>query len=467
MLIERLALWTITLVSLIGTVMFGLKQYEASVILLVMGCLTALVYMIRTRAIANTFSQSVFSKKSLRLSAVFQVASEKIETQKSTIDSVIKAIEKIGDGNYSFTDLNLAGEEGEALLKLQTKLTALKEVEEQRVWGAQGIAQISEIRKDNSSLGDYSFQIISHLVKFLGAQQGAFYLLHAEDKQNPYLEQLSAYAYGRRKHAVEKITMELGTGLVGQCALERDMILMTDVPKDYIKITSGLGEALPTCISLMPMLFRGDVFGVIELASFKKFQPFQIEFIKKACETIGLELSGIRSQEHTRKLLEQSQEEELRQNLEEMKATQRAMLVKEEELNQQLHQTQRAMAEADAERKKNEAILEGCMDAVISFNQHGHIEYFNKAAEEVFGISREGILDHDINELLNISITSDNNGSFKIMSATGSEVLLRTEVSTTDSRGEEISLLLTATKVKLEKKHLFTLFAQKVSVELF
>jgi PAS domain S-box-containing protein len=466
MLLERFAFWTITLLTLAGTGMFGMKHYEASLILLLIGSVTALIFQMRMKVLTNAFSKSIFSKASLTPSTAFQFATEKLEAQKNIVFKVIKAIEKIGDGNYNFSDLNLTGEEGDAILKLQTKLSAIKQVEDQRIWAAQGIAQISEIRKDNSSLSDYSFQIISHLVKFLGAQQGAFYILQS-DNENPYLERLSAYAYGTRKHTLEKITLDLGTGLVGQCALERDMILITDVPKDYVKITSGLGEALPTCISLMPMIFREDVFGVIEIASFKTFAPFQIDFIRKACETIGLELSGIRSQEQTRKLLEQSQEEELRQNLEEMKATQRAMLVKEEELNQQLVQTQRAMAEADAERKKNEAILEGCMDAVISFNQRGHIEYFNQAAEDVFGISREEVLDHDINELLNITITPDNDGSFKIISATGSEVLLRTEVTTIDSRGEEISLLLTATKVKLEKKHLFTLFAQKVSVELF
>ena len=143
------------------------------------------------------------------------------------------------------------------------------------------------------------------------------------------------------------------------------------------------------------------------------------------------------------------------------------MQLKEEELSKQLITTKKAMALAESEQRKNEAILEGCMDAVISFNQDGYIEYFNKAAEEVFGFHRLEVIQQPIDKILNIRIVENEEGEYKILSNTGNEVSIRTEITATDSEAEELSLLLTATKVKIDKKQLFTLFAQKVSVDLF
>ena len=129
--------------------------------------------------------------------------------------------------------------------------------------------------------------------------------------------------------------------------------------------------------------------------------------------------------------------------------------------------TQKAMALVELEQKKNGAILEGCMDAVLSFNEQGRIEYLNKAAEEVFGQSRDVMLGRQVDELLQIRVEATNNDKLIIKTQTGSEVSVRTEINASDNRGEEISLLLTATSVKMGQGYLFTLFAQKVSVDLF
>ena len=462
---ERFTLWTTLTLSIAAIALMVVHKIESSMVVLSLLIPTSLYYIFYVRSQAKRFSKHVSDQASASLSVTLSSASDKINKQQLTITHVIQAIDKIGN-NMAITMDKVEGEAGLAITNLQNKLSAIKEDEKQRIWVAQGIAQISEIRKDNSNLPDYAYQIISHLIKFLEANQGVVYVKQ-EDDNGSYLELLATYAYGRRKYNHERIVLELGTDLVGQCALEGSMVTLTDVPKDYIKITSGLGEALPRCVTLTPLTFREEVLGVIEIASFQKFSPHQIEFLKKACETVGLELSNNRSQERTRKLLEQSREEELRQNLEEMKATQREMLLKEDQLNKQLVTTQRAMAMADAERKKNEAILEGCMDAVISFSQYGAIEFFNKAAEEVFGVPRKEILRKDIGELLNIHVTESSDGTPRIMSAMGNEVSVRTEINTVDNKGEEISLLLTATRVNINDQHLFTLFAQKVSVELF
>ena len=467
MLRERFTIATLMTLGISAIAVSVYSFNQASILVAAVAVFLSLFYTWSVLSKVKYLVDSMRIDKNLTgLSKIIQSISETALYKDVTIKKIISVLDKIGDDAQYNAEDQLDGEARAAIANLKAKLSAIKADETQRIWAAQGIASISEIRKNNSELTDYTFQIISYLIKYLNANQGAFYSIEESD-QGPQLELRSTYAYGRRKYSNGKITVALGEGLTGQCVLERNMILMTDVPNDYVKITSGLGEATPRCIAIIPLIFRDQVFGVLEIASFQKLENYQVDFIKKACETIALELSGIKSQEHTRKLLEQSREEELRQNLEEMKATQREMQLKEEELSKQLITTKKAMALAESEQRKNEAILEGCMDAVISFNQDGYIEYFNKAAEEVFGFHRLEVIQQPIDKILNIRIVENEEGEYKILNNTGNEVSIRTEITATDSEAEELSLLLTATKVKIDKKQLFTLFAQKVSVDLF
>lgn len=383
--------------------------------------------------------------------------------QESQIKKAVTALASIGETDAD-TRKFPEGELGQALITLKERLSSIREAEQQRSWAAQGIATLSEIRKDNNTLEDYGYSIISSVAKLMQANQAAFYV--QRDETPPFLELLATYAYGRRKYTSEKVTLAPGTGLVGQCALGVETILLKEIPKDYVKITSGLGEALPRNLVLTPMSYRGEVFGVIELASFTEFKTHQLDLLSKVCEIVAVELGNVRAQEKTRRLQEESKEEELKRSLDEMKAAQQQMLMKEEELQHQLQNTRRAVAMATAERNKNEAILEGCMDAVISFNQDGVIEYLNKAAEDIFGCGRAELTHKPITDLLNIRI-SDDGGAPRVINYSGNEVTVRTEIDAFDRQGEEMSLLLTATRVRIEGRYLFTVFAQKVSVELF
>lgn len=460
---ERLIGWTITAISLLAGVGYAYHYCSESFAALFIPVLLFLIYLLHVRAsVKQTLTQATESIPPT-IHHISGIDLKQLLEHKESLNHIIRVIDSIGNENtQDESTLYIKGEAGTAITSLRSKLRELKETERQRIWEAQGITSISEIRKNDTDLEGYATLVITHLVKYLNANQATFFSLNDEGQ----LELLATYAYGK-SHKKEKVILESGAGLAGQCAIEREMMVLTNVPVNYLKITSGLGEATPGCIVIAPLLFREEVFGVVEIAAFEKFEQYQLDFLTKVCESIGLELFNIRSQERTRKIMEQSQEEELRRNLEEMKATQRQMVIKEEQLSQQLINTQRAMAMAEAERKKNEAILEGCMDAVVSFNQQGTIEYFNKAAEDVFGINREYIVGAHVSAILNIHIEARDEDSIRIVSATGAEVSLRTEVAAVDQAGDEISLLLTATKVKMDKAYLFTLFAQKVSVELF
>ena len=144
-----------------------------------------------------------------------------------------------------------------------------------------------------------------------------------------YFQQTAAYAYDRKKFANKRV--EWGEGLIGTSALERKTIFLTEIPDNYLNITSGLGKANPHCIVIVPLIFNDEIHGAMELASFKKFESFEIEFIEKIAESIASTLSSVKTNLRTAELLKESreqgeilatQEEQMRQNMEELQTTQ-------------------------------------------------------------------------------------------------------------------------------------------------
>ncbi|MGB9747473.1 MAG: PAS domain S-box protein [Bacteroidales bacterium] len=263
--------------------------------------------------------------------------------------TVSSSLEKISKGDLTETLAEFQPDDKIGLLLNQLKSYLIKskeaelkrrEEDRQRNWITEGLAKFADLlRENNNNLTDLSYNIIIHLVKYLDANQGGIFLVEQTDG-NKFLELKACYAWGRKKFA--KARYEFGEDLVGACALEKDMIFMTDVPDNYIRIRSGLGDANPRCILIVPLMVNGDeIQGVIELASFKVFEPFEQEFIKKVTESIASTIYGVKNTLQTKKLLEQSQqqaeelaqqEEELRQNLEELRATQEQIALQSREL---------------------------------------------------------------------------------------------------------------------------------------
>jgi PAS domain S-box-containing protein len=301
-----------------------------------------------TKQKINFIISSLDSSTKLSADSALERIAQKLQAYKSESAEMVSAITQLG---YGESAILVKGKAGEALGQLKAKLASLKKEEEQRVWAVQGQAMLGEIRNREENLTSYSFQVISHLIKYVKANQGGFYILN-ENNGDPFLQLLSAYAYGKRKFSDKEIKVEAGQGLLGQCVLEKDIIYLTAVPTDYVKITSGLGEATPRCVTILPLLFHEQLLGVIEMASFQVFEKNEMEFLRKVSENIGAELYSIKSHENTRKLLEKSQElssemrsqeEEMSQNMEEMQATQEEMSRKQAELTGVFDSINRAM----------------------------------------------------------------------------------------------------------------------------
>ncbi|MBG1261075.1 response regulator [Nostoc sp. BAE] len=157
-------------------------------------------------------------------------------------------------------------------------------------WLKTNLAKFTRMLQGQRDLETVSKLILSELAPLVGAQHGVFFLMESGENI-PYLKLISSYAYRERRHLANRFY--LGEGLVGQCALEKERILLTDVPSDYVRIASGLGEASPLNAVVLPVLFEGQVTAVIELASFRRFSEIHLTFFDQLTESIAIVLNTI------------------------------------------------------------------------------------------------------------------------------------------------------------------------------
>lgn len=178
----------------------------------------------------------------------------------------------------------LAGAFNRMAEQLQEVRAATRAAEQQTAdenWLKTNLAKFAALLQGQRDLRTLAALIMSELPPLVSCQHGAFYILESEDSA-PALQLLAGYAYVRRKNLSNRFS--LGEGLVGQCALEKKPILLTNVPADYVQITSGLGEAPPQNIIVLPAVFEGQVLAVIELASFQHFRSLQQTFLEQLME---------------------------------------------------------------------------------------------------------------------------------------------------------------------------------------
>lgn len=230
----------------------------------------------------------------------------------------------------------------EKLNKTLEELSQSKAIEEKRTWAAKGVAEVAKIMREDDNLTLIADKVLVYLVKVLNANQAGLFLLEGQAPDH-FLEMKACYAYQRKKYLQKSIA--IGEGLVGQCYLEQAYIYLTDVPEDYILISSGLGDSKPRCILLVPLIANEKVYGVLELASFKPFEEYEINFLLEVGENIAMTVRSIKMNEQTQMLLYETQamteqmkgqEEEMRQNMEEVAATQEELVRREEELKLEL-----------------------------------------------------------------------------------------------------------------------------------
>lgn len=278
------------------------------------------------------------------------------------IQAAVEFSKSLGEGNLKtvYDDRFKGDIFAKSLVKMQEQLLLAHESQSKASWKNYGAAQMNDILKnENEDLNILGDKILKLLVTYLGANQGALYVF-IKNESEQFLERLSTYAYDKKRFVSNRV--EIGSGQVGQCFLENNPVILNDIPSDYIKITSGMGEATPRSLVIIPITINGNATGVIELASFEIFQDYKIKFLKDIGESIASILHNKNVNANTVKLLGEArereqqlreQEEELRQNAEEVLAVQEQMMRQKNELEKEVKLLKLIIIEQGLEARLN------------------------------------------------------------------------------------------------------------------
>ena len=242
-----------------------------------------------------------------------------------------------------------------------------KKEEQQRHWINEGLAKFGAILRENvEDLERLASQVTSNLVKYMNVQQAGFFVIKEEEGEK-YIDMLALFAFDRKKFPDKRFAW--GEGLIGACAIERKTIFIKEATDTFVDITSGLGGSNPKSILIVPIKDNNDkVHGVLELASFKIFQDFEIEFAEQVAESIGLTMASIETALTTQKLLRESQKQA------EMLAQQEANMRKNiDDITQEL---EKSILENEANIAKIKAFEE--IGFFVEIDNEQKIQYINE-----------------------------------------------------------------------------------------
>ena len=277
-----------------------------------------------------------------------------LTTQVRAIAEVATAVTK-GDLSRSIT-VETAGEVAALKDNINEMIRNLRDttrVNTEQDWLKTNVARFTRLLQGQRDMLTVARLLLSELAPLVNVQHGVFYMKEAADGAAS-LKLFSAYGYTERKHLSS--SFQTGEGLVGQCLFEKQRILLTNVPGDYITISSGLGEATPLNIAVLPVIFEGEVLAVLELASFNRFSDIHLTFLDQLSESVGIVLNTMAATTRTEALLKQSQslaselqsqQEELRETNKRLEEQANTLQVSEERLKQQQEELQQTNEELE------------------------------------------------------------------------------------------------------------------------
>jgi HAMP domain-containing protein/CheY-like chemotaxis protein/signal transduction histidine kinase len=299
-----------------------------------------------------------------------------LTTQVRAIAEVSTAVTK-GDLTRSIT-VEAQGEVAALKDNINEMILNLKDTTQKNMeqdWLKTNLARFTRMLQGQRDMTTVAQMVLSELAPLVEAQQGVFYVNESPNGQ-PVMKLLGGYAYKKRKNLANEF--HAGEGLVGQCTVERERILVTNVPSNYVYVSSGLGEAPPNNIVVLPVLFEGEVKAVIELSTFQTFNETHLTFLDQLTESIGIVLNTIAANTRTEDLLLQSQSlaAELQSQQDELKKT-----------NEQLEQQAESLRESEELLKSQQEELQQTNEelqekAALLARQKAEVEAKNREVEE-------------------------------------------------------------------------------------
>ncbi|WP_244162657.1 HAMP domain-containing protein [Amycolatopsis regifaucium] len=248
-----------------------------------------------------------------------------LTTQVRAIAQVATAV-TAGDLTRHIT-VDASGEVAELKDNINQMIANLKETtraNREQDWLKTNLARLSALMQGHRDLASVASLILSELTPLVSAQQGAFFLAREDEQDEMVLESIAAYGLAKSQAGLR---FAPGESLIGQAAVDRRTILVHEAPPEYALISSGLGSAAPVNVIVLPVLFQGEVLGVLELATINAFSTVHIDLLEQLKETIAVNVSTIQSNSRTEALLTESQRlaQELRARSEQLQAQQREL----------------------------------------------------------------------------------------------------------------------------------------------
>ena len=358
------------------------------------------------------------------------------------LEEVKEFADEVGKRNFkkNIDSFPPDSELGEALHKMKISLEAVAKTEQDRNWQNQGVVEMGQvIRRHTEDIQVLCDELLSNLVEYIHAQQGAIFLPSHQEKT---LILRSAYAYGRKKFVEKEVRSD--EGILGEVFQDAERVFMTDIPDDYTQITAGLGEAKPNCVLIVPLEAQEKVLGVLEIASFELLTETEIRLVERTAEILAGSISSVANAEKMKNLLEKSnysaqqmstQEEELRQNTEELMATR-------EELERQLVEIQGQVEEKDH-------IFENSNQAFVFVDASGRVLRANYSFTQLLKFSKEELLGNPISRFV-----PNLRGLNKHAKRDSEKVMYHVYFATTRGK-KEISILANVTRLEVNKEIMF------------
>lgn len=290
---------------------------------------------------------------------------------------------------------------GNALINARNRLMASDKASKKEGWVVSRLAEVGDILRSTDKLNELADQVLAYVVRESGAIQGAFYVMKKDEKTDTeYLEMIASYAYNKKKYLNARfkyIKNKYAEGLVGQAAIEQVTIKRTEIPDEYVTISSGLlGDKKPKCLLITPLITKdtGVVHGAMELAGFEDFGEKEVEFIERISEITARTIFNINVNENTRKLLEEQQK--LSQELQENEAILRKNAEELENKNLEIQKTneelERQYLNVQNEQRKIQALLENASEVITIYNSDGKIRFISPSVKKILGYEPEELI---------------------------------------------------------------------------
>ncbi len=352
--------------------------------------------IIRLREIILLLSQGILPEKTRRYTR--DETGEMTLRLNGLVDNLRKMASfarRIGHGEFKadFKPLSEQDALGNALISMRDSIQQSALRDDERNWIVTGMAEIGDILPSITTIDGLGELVTEYVTNKIGAVQGAFYTVNDENKDAVFIEMNASFAYNKRKYM--KARFKFAEGLVGQAAIEQDTIIRTEIPDDYLTISSGiLGDRKPKCILIRPLITNETVYGVLEFAGFERFGSREVTFVEEISEIIARTVFNIKVKENTEKLLRESQkmsselqlqQEVLRQNAEEMEATQEELQRTNRELEKKIREVQRAT-------DRTQLLLENASEVITIYESDATIRYISPSVEKILGYTQEEMI---------------------------------------------------------------------------